>query len=124
MGLVTPVPGAVARPLIESLRNEATCGENDLAGLLGDDDRLGYDQAVELALSRVREAEVDTRGRRRRGPASAVEAQERPADRRQPRPSSRVHRAGPSRAGTRCAPPPERCSPTAVATGQTPSRLL
>ncbi|GAA4912840.1 DUF2231 domain-containing protein [Streptomonospora salina] len=61
VGLVTPVPGAVARPLIESLRNEATCGENDLAGLLGDDDRLGYDQAVELALSRVREAEVDTR---------------------------------------------------------------
>lgn len=61
VGLVTPVPGAVARPLIESLRNEATCGENDLADLLGDGDRLGFDQAVELAIRRVREAEVDTR---------------------------------------------------------------
>lgn len=61
VGVVTPVPAAVARPLVESLRNEVVCGENDLADLLGDHDRLGFDEAVRLALRRVREARVDTR---------------------------------------------------------------
>ncbi|PSK89400.1 uncharacterized protein YbjT (DUF2867 family) [Murinocardiopsis flavida] len=61
VGLVTPVPGAIARPLIESLRNEAVCQEDDLADLLGDHERLGFEQAAELALRRVGEAEVATR---------------------------------------------------------------
>lgn len=61
VGLVTPVPGSIARPLIESLRNEAVCQEDDLADLLGDHERLGFEQAVRLALRRVREAAVATR---------------------------------------------------------------
>ncbi|MEY9214672.1 SDR family oxidoreductase [Thermobifida halotolerans] len=61
VGVVTPVPAAVARPLVESLRNEVVCRENDLADLLDDHDRMGFDEAVRLALRRVREARVDTR---------------------------------------------------------------
>ncbi len=30
VGLVTPVPGAIARPLVESLRHEVVCGERDI----------------------------------------------------------------------------------------------
>ncbi|GAA1101930.1 SDR family oxidoreductase [Nocardiopsis composta] len=61
VGLVTPVPGAVARPLVESLRHEAVCREDDLAELLGDHRRLGVDEALRLALRRIREADVATR---------------------------------------------------------------
>ncbi|GAA3764877.1 SDR family oxidoreductase [Salinactinospora qingdaonensis] len=61
VGLVTPVPGTIARPLIESLRNEAVCRENDLADRLNDHARLGFDEAVRLALRRIREAQVATR---------------------------------------------------------------
>src|SRR5690606_8959933 len=31
VGAITPVPGALARPLVESLRNEVVCTENDIA---------------------------------------------------------------------------------------------
>lgn len=61
VGLVTPVPGSLARPLIESVRHDAVCRENDLADQLGDHDRLGFDEAVALALRRVGEARVATR---------------------------------------------------------------
>ncbi|GAA2014647.1 SDR family oxidoreductase [Nocardiopsis rhodophaea] len=61
VGLVTPVPGSIARPLVDSLRHEVVCAEDDLADMLDDHERLGFDEAVRLALCRVREARVDTR---------------------------------------------------------------
>ncbi|QUX30339.1 SDR family oxidoreductase [Nocardiopsis akebiae] len=61
VGLITPVPPAIARPLVESLRHDAVVGEDDLSELLDDHDRIGFDRAVELALRRVDESRVDTR---------------------------------------------------------------
>ncbi|MET8832111.1 SDR family oxidoreductase [Streptomyces sp. NPDC004610] len=63
VGLVTPVPASIARPLTESLRHEVVCRENDItryvpvpAGY-----PLGFDRAVALALQRIKDAEVTTR---------------------------------------------------------------
>jgi hypothetical protein len=63
VGLVTPVPRAVARPLTESLRHEVVCDEHDIARYLpdGPDRPLGFDRALGLALQRVRDAQVATR---------------------------------------------------------------
>ncbi|WP_327167557.1 SDR family oxidoreductase [Streptomyces subrutilus] len=63
IGLVTPVPRALARPLAESLRHEVVCSEHDIARYAPDPpgSPIGFDQALELALRKVREAEVDTR---------------------------------------------------------------
>ena len=63
VGLVTPVPGALARPLVESLRHEVVCREHDIAAHVPDPPQglIGFERAVELALQRVREANVSTR---------------------------------------------------------------
>ncbi|MEU4892338.1 SDR family oxidoreductase [Streptomyces sp. NPDC044780] len=63
VGLVTPVPGTIARPLVESLRHEVVCAERDLAHHVPDPPGgpLGVDQALELALRRIRDADVATR---------------------------------------------------------------
>lgn len=63
VGLVTPVPSGIARPLVESLRNEVVAGEHDIAGYVPDppEGLVGFDHAVELALRRVRDADVVTR---------------------------------------------------------------
>ncbi|MET8338259.1 SDR family oxidoreductase [Streptosporangium canum] len=63
VGLVTPVPAGIARPLVESLRNEAVCREHDIAGYVPDPPGglIGLREAVELALRRIREAKVVTR---------------------------------------------------------------
>jgi uncharacterized protein YbjT (DUF2867 family) len=63
VGLVTPVPAAVARPLAESLRHEVVCREHDIAAFVPDPPGgpLDVDAALRLALRRVREAEVTTR---------------------------------------------------------------
>ncbi|MFF9771498.1 SDR family oxidoreductase [Streptomyces sp. NPDC014636] len=63
VGLVTPVPASIARPLTESLRHEVVCHEHDIAGYVPDPPGhpLGFDEAVRLALRRVREAAVATR---------------------------------------------------------------
>ncbi|MGW6917532.1 SDR family oxidoreductase [Kitasatospora sp. NPDC054939] len=63
VGLVTPVPNAIARPLVESLRHEVVCGEHDIARWVPapPGGPIGFDRAVELALRRIRDAEVDTR---------------------------------------------------------------
>ncbi|MFC3687809.1 SDR family oxidoreductase [Aquipuribacter hungaricus] len=63
VGLVTPVPHGIARPLVEGLVVDAVCAEQDLQRWVPDPPggRLGFDQAVTLALQRVREATVATR---------------------------------------------------------------
>ncbi|MGX1545589.1 SDR family oxidoreductase [Streptomyces adustus] len=63
VGLVTPVPAAIARPLTESLRHEVVCHERDIVRYVPDPPGhpIGFDEAVRLALRRVREARVTTR---------------------------------------------------------------
>ncbi|WP_432587577.1 SDR family oxidoreductase [Streptomyces sp. HD1123-B1] len=63
VGLVTPVPNAIARPLVESLRHEVVCTERDIARYVPDrpGGRIGLDRALELALRRIRDADVATR---------------------------------------------------------------
>lgn len=63
VGLITPVPGALARPLVESLRSEVICHEHDIARWIPDPPGgpTGFDRALELALKRIRDADVATR---------------------------------------------------------------
>ena len=63
VGLVTPVPAAIARPMAESLRHEVVCQDHDIARYVPDPPGhpIGFDEAVRLALQRVRDAQVATR---------------------------------------------------------------
>jgi uncharacterized protein YbjT (DUF2867 family) len=63
IGLVTPIPSGLARPLVESLRHDAVCKNHAIAEHIPDPPSglLGFDEAVRLALVRVREAAVATR---------------------------------------------------------------
>ncbi|MEU6124148.1 SDR family oxidoreductase [Streptomyces sp. NPDC047123] len=63
IGLITPVPRGIARPLAESLRHEVVCAEHDIAAYIPDTPRapLGFDEALHLALQQIKEAQVDTR---------------------------------------------------------------
>jgi uncharacterized protein YbjT (DUF2867 family) len=64
VNLVTPVPRGIARPLIDSLKHEIVCSEHDIAEYVpdpGDGGLLDYDTAVEFALARIRDAQVETR---------------------------------------------------------------
>jgi uncharacterized protein YbjT (DUF2867 family) len=61
VGAVTPVPNAIARPLVASLIHEAVAHEHDIAEYVPDDDPLGFDEAVRLALGKIRDANVETR---------------------------------------------------------------
>jgi uncharacterized protein YbjT (DUF2867 family) len=60
--IVTPVPNAIARPLVESLRNTVVCREHDIAQYIPDPPGglMGFEEAVDLALSRVRSGTVPT----------------------------------------------------------------
>jgi len=65
VNLVTPVPFGVARPLIDSLTMEvivrdAQAGETEDIATLDPHPTIPYDQALRLALLRVRDAEVET----------------------------------------------------------------
>lgn len=62
VGVVTPVPKSIARPLVESLVHEVVCKEHDIAQYVPDppDGLIGFDQAVRLALTRIREYDVAT----------------------------------------------------------------
>ncbi len=62
VGVVTPVPNSIARPLVESLVHEVVCKENDIARYVPDppEGLIGFDQAVRLALTRVQEYDVAT----------------------------------------------------------------
>src|SRR3712207_2609701 len=63
VGLITPVPAGIARPLVESLRNTVVCAEHDIAEHVPDppEGLLGFDEAVRLAVARVRDSAVTTR---------------------------------------------------------------
>jgi uncharacterized protein YbjT (DUF2867 family) len=63
VGLVTPVPSALAKPLVMSLTAEVVCREHDIAEYLPDppDGLLSFRRAVALALQRVQQANVATR---------------------------------------------------------------
>ncbi|MGR8012132.1 SDR family oxidoreductase [Streptomyces hypolithicus] len=63
VGLVTPVPRSIARPLAESLRHEVICHEHDIADHVPDPpgSPMGVTTALALALQRVRDAQVTTR---------------------------------------------------------------
>ena len=63
VGLVTPVPRSLARPLVESLRHPSVCHDHDIADYIPDPPAglVPFDTAVELALTRTRAAEVATR---------------------------------------------------------------
>ncbi|MCH9676044.1 MAG: SDR family oxidoreductase, partial [Actinomycetia bacterium] len=63
VGLVTPVPRAIARPLVQSLKFPAVCLESDIKEFIPDppEGLVPFDQAVALALTRIRDAEVSTR---------------------------------------------------------------
>ncbi|CAM5735942.1 hypothetical protein SALBM311S_12603 [Streptomyces alboniger] len=63
VGLVTPVPPGIARPLTESLRHEVVCHEHDIERYVPTPPGhpVGFDEAVRLALRRVQDAEVATR---------------------------------------------------------------
>ncbi len=63
VGLVTPVPAGIARPLVESLRNTVVCTEHDIARYVPDPPSglLGFDEAVQLAIQRVQDSDVATR---------------------------------------------------------------
>ena len=63
VGLVTPVPSSIAKPLVDSLRNTVVADEHDIAGHVPTPPQglLDFDTAVDLALQRVRDAEVATR---------------------------------------------------------------
>jgi uncharacterized protein YbjT (DUF2867 family) len=63
VGLVTPVPASIARPLVESLRNTVICREHDIAEYVPDppEGLLGFDEAVRLAVQRVKDSAVATR---------------------------------------------------------------
>lgn len=59
VGLVTPLPAGLARPLVESLRTEVVVHEDRLRELLGGDP-LPFREAVRLALRRVQDLDVAT----------------------------------------------------------------
>jgi Protein of unknown function (DUF2867) len=63
VGVVTPVPASIARPLVESLRNTAVCAEHDIASYVPDPPGglLTFDRALELAVTMVRDLQVPTR---------------------------------------------------------------
>lgn len=63
VGLITPVPHSLARPLTESLRHEVVCHEHDIARYLPDPPGglTSVDDALRLALKRICEANVTTR---------------------------------------------------------------
>ena len=63
INLVTPVPSAIARPLVESLRNEVVSSEHDIARYVPGPPGgpMPLDQALRLALRHVRDRSVATR---------------------------------------------------------------
>ncbi|CAN5188038.1 SDR family oxidoreductase [soil metagenome] len=62
VNLVTPIPRALAVPIIESLQFDCVASEHDIARYIPDPEGglTGYRRAVRLALAKVRDGEVET----------------------------------------------------------------
>lgn len=62
VGLITPVPAGLARPLVESLRNEVVAAEHDIGAYVPDppDGLIDFDRSVELALTKIQNLDVPT----------------------------------------------------------------
>jgi hypothetical protein len=62
VGLVTPVPLSIARPLVDSLIHEVVVKERDIAAYVPDppEGLVGFERAVELALTKVHDLDVAT----------------------------------------------------------------
>ncbi len=61
VGLVTPVPATIARPLVESLTSDAVAaGGTDAIQRLVPGERIAYRRALQLALARIRDHDVET----------------------------------------------------------------
>lgn len=58
--LITPVPAVLARPLLESLRNDVVCSSDEALRVFPDIKPLDYRTAVQYALMRVSGNEVET----------------------------------------------------------------
>jgi hypothetical protein len=63
VNVVTPVPAAIAKPLVRSLVNEVVAAESDIKHYVPDppEGLLGFDEAVRLALQKIGDADVETR---------------------------------------------------------------
>ena len=62
VGLVTPVPAGIAKPLVGSLIHEVVVKEHDIKAFVPHppDGLVGFDRAVELALAKIRDLDVRT----------------------------------------------------------------
>ena len=62
VGLVTPIPSGLARPLVESLHCNAIMADHDIDAVIDPppDGPTGYRQAVTLALERIANGHVET----------------------------------------------------------------
>lgn len=62
VNLVTPIPRSLAVPIIESLLHDAVMKNHDIDGVIPPpaEGLIGYQQAVRLALARMRDGEVET----------------------------------------------------------------
>lgn len=63
VGFVTPVPLTLAARLVESLKNEVICRNDDIRKLIPDPEGglTPFSKAVKLALTKIKEADVPTR---------------------------------------------------------------
>lgn len=62
VGLVTPVPYTLAKRLVESLKNEVVCANDDIRNLIPDPEGglTHFSRAVKLALTKIKNARVET----------------------------------------------------------------
>jgi len=60
VNVVTPITAAIARPLIEGLRNESIVRDDSARRLVPDIEPVGYRVAVSRALSRLTASEIET----------------------------------------------------------------
>jgi uncharacterized protein YbjT (DUF2867 family) len=62
IGLITPVPASLARPLVESLRNTVVAGDTDIKEHVPDppEGLIDFDRSVELALTKIQDLDVPT----------------------------------------------------------------
>lgn len=58
--LVTPIPAAIARPLVEGLRSEAVVRDRSAGRLFPRIAPVGYDEAVRRALAKLERGEIET----------------------------------------------------------------